>query len=139
MYTSILLRVRVPDAYLSSYLTSSAVSVTPSNEIEGAEGGIVPTQVIFCLKEKTQNRINSHRWFFNAFGPILQPNICVLLNVGTTPGLSSIYHLWKVFDINSDVGGACGEIVVIKGKYGAKLLNPLSQSPFDPCTSPPPF
>jgi chitin synthase len=94
-------------------------------------------QVIFCLKEKTQNRINSHRWFFNAFGPILQPNICVLLNVGTTPGLGSIYHLWKAFDINSDVGGACGEIVVLKGKYGAKLLNPLSQLPFYLCTSPP--
>ena len=131
--------MRVLDAYLSSCLTSSAVSITPLNEIEGAERGIVPVQVIFCLKEKSQNRINSHRWFFNAFGPILQPNICILLNVGTTPGLSSIYHLWKVFDINSDVGGACGEIVVPKGKYGEKLLNPLSQSPFYLCTSPLPF
>ena len=38
-------------------------------------------------------QINSHRWFFNAFGPILQPNICVLLDVGTQPGPTSIYHL----------------------------------------------
>jgi chitin synthase len=82
-------------------------------------------QIIFCLKEKNQKKINSHRWFFNAFGPILQPNVCVLLDVGTRPGPSSIYHLWKAFDINSNVGGACGEIVAFKGKYGETLLNPL--------------
>jgi chitin synthase len=35
-----------------SHLTPSVVSVTPSNKIEGAEKGIVPVQVIFCLKEK---------------------------------------------------------------------------------------
>ncbi|KAF9234706.1 glycosyltransferase family 2 protein [Melanogaster broomeanus] len=90
-----------------------------------AEKGVVPVQVIFCLKEKNQKKINSHRWFFNAFGPILQPNVCVLLDVGTMPGPTSIYHLWKAFDINSNVGGACGEIVALKGKYGQYLLNPL--------------
>ena len=94
-------------------------------KIEGAERGIVPVQIIFCLKEKNQKKINSHRWFFNAFGPILQPNVCVLLDVGTMPGPTSIYHLWKAFDINSNVGGACGEIVALKGKYGTNLINPL--------------
>lgn len=48
-----------------------------------------------------------------AFGPILQPNVCVLLDVGTMPRSKSIYHLWKAFDINSNVGGACGEVRVI--------------------------
>ena len=94
-------------------------------KIEGHARGIVPVQVIFCLKEKNQKKINSHRWFFNAFGPILQPNVCVLLDVGTMPGPTSIYHLWKAFDINSNVGGACGEIVALKGKYGENLINPL--------------
>ena len=89
----------------------------------------MPVQVIFCLKEKNQKKINSHRWFFNAFGPILQPNVCILLDVGTMPGPGSIYHLWKAFDINSNVGGACGEIVALKGKYGEKLINPLGSSP----------
>ncbi|KAI0298178.1 glycosyltransferase family 2 protein [Multifurca ochricompacta] len=98
-------------AHIYEYTTQ--ISVTPSNKIEGAE------------KEKNQKKINSHRWFFNAFGPILQPNVCVLLDVGTMPGPSSIYHLWKAFDINSNVGGACGEIVALKGKYWEKLLNPL--------------
>ncbi|KAG6329461.1 hypothetical protein ID866_9628 [Astraeus odoratus] len=110
-------------AHIYEYTTQ--ISVSPSMKIEGAEKGVVPVQVIFCLKEKNQKKINSHRWFFNAFGPILQPNVCVLLDVGTMPGPTSIYHLWKAFDINSNVGGACGEIVALKGKYGQYLINPL--------------
>ena len=111
--------------YVISSLVPVSVSVSPSLKIEGAEKNIIPVQLIFCLKEKNQKKINSHRWFFNAFGPILRPNVCVLLDVGTVPDSSSIYHLWKAFDIDPDVGGACGEIVVYKGKYGQYLLNPL--------------
>ncbi|QRV92034.1 chitin synthase [Ceratobasidium sp. AG-Ba] len=95
-------------AHIYEYTTQ--ISVTPSMRIEGAERGIVPCQIIFCLKEKNQKKINSHRRFFNAFGRVLEPNVCVLLDVGTRPGPTSIYHLWKAFDINSNVGGACGEI-----------------------------
>ncbi|KAH7913366.1 glycosyltransferase family 2 protein [Hygrophoropsis aurantiaca] len=110
-------------AHIYEYTTQ--ISVSPSMKIEGAEKGVVPVQIIFCLKEKNQKKINSHRWFFNAFGPILLPNVCVLLDVGTMPGPRSIYHLWKAFDLNSNVGGACGEIVALKGKYGQYLINPL--------------
>lgn len=110
-------------AHIYEYTTQ--ISISPSLRIQGAERGTVPVQVIFCLKEKNQKKINSHRWFFNAFGPILEPNVCVLLDVGTQPGPTSIYHLWKAFDINSNVGGACGEIVALKGKYWKNLLNPL--------------
>ncbi|KAF5374183.1 hypothetical protein D9615_008867 [Tricholomella constricta] len=110
-------------AHIYEYTTQ--ISVTPSLKIEGPEKGVVPVQIIFCLKEKNQKKINSHRWFFNAFGPLLQPNVCVLLDVGTMPGPTSIYHLWKAFDINSNVGGACGEIVALKGKWGRYLINPL--------------
>lgn len=87
--------------------------------------GIVPTQVIFLLKERNQKKINSHRWFFSAFGSLLVPNICVLIvcsplnrslltpyteprlsqDVGTRPGPKSLYYLWKAFDRNSNVGG----------------------------------
>ena len=41
--------------------------------------------------------------------------------------VASIYHLWKPFDINSNVGGACGEIVVLKGEYGRYLINRLRE------------
>ncbi|KAH9979506.1 chitin synthase-domain-containing protein [Lactifluus volemus] len=60
---------------------------------------IVPVQIMFFLTEKNQKKINSHYWFFNAFGPILEPNVCVLLDVGTQPGPTSIYR-----HLNSNVG-----------------------------------
>ncbi|POW08626.1 hypothetical protein PSTT_07328 [Puccinia striiformis] len=110
-------------AHIYEYTTQ--ISIDPDLKFKGSEKGLVPVQILFCLKEKNQKKINSHRWFFNAFGPILQPNVCVLLDVGTQPGVSSIYRLWKSFDINSNVGGACGEIVALKGKFLSNLLNPL--------------
>lgn len=49
----------------------------------------------------------------------------MLIDAGTKPGDKSLYHLWKAFDLNSNVGGACGEIVTMKGKFWTGLLNPL--------------
>ncbi|KIW68825.1 chitin synthase 2 [Phialophora macrospora] len=83
-----------------------------------------PVQLLFCLKEKNQKKINSHRWFFQAFGRVLDPNICVLIDAGTKPGKDSIYQLWKAFDLEPMCGGACGEIKVMLDK-GKKLYNPL--------------
>ncbi|KIW89623.1 chitin synthase 2 [Cladophialophora bantiana CBS 173.52] len=83
-----------------------------------------PVQLLFCLKEKNQKKINSHRWFFQAFGRVLEPNICVLIDAGTKPGKDSIYQLWKAFDLEPSCGGACGEIKVMLD-HGKKLYNPL--------------
>jgi len=91
----------------------------------GPDKGYTPVQVIFCLKEKNQKKINSHRWFFNAFGRILNPEVCVLIDVGTKPTHDSIYHLWKCFDSDPNIGGACGEIYAQLGKSYENLLNPL--------------
>ncbi|OZJ02826.1 Chitin synthase 1 [Bifiguratus adelaidae] len=110
-------------AHIYEYTTQ--LSVDPDLKFKGADKDIVPCQILFCLKEKNAKKINSHRWFFQAFGPIIQPNVCVLLDVGTRPGHTSIYHLWKAFDINSNVAGACGEIRAMSGPGGINLLNPL--------------
>jgi len=112
-------------AHLFEYTTSFALD--PDLHFRYPDKGIMPTQVIFCMKEKNQKKINSHRWFFNAFGRMLQPNVCILLDVGTRPGNKSLYHLWKTFDLNSNVGGACGEIAAYKGKYWTSLFNPLGK------------
>lgn len=88
-----------------------------------------PVQIIFCLKEQNKKKLNSHRWFFNAFGPLIRPNVCVLLDVGTKPTGTSIYELWKCFDKHSNVGGACGEICVDTGKACWQILkSPLAAS-----------
>ncbi|KEZ39795.1 Chitin synthase 2 [Scedosporium apiospermum] len=113
-------------AHVYEYTTQ--VSLDSDLKFKGAEKGIVPCQMIFCLKEKNQRKLNSHRWFFNAFGKALNPNVCILLDVGTRPGTNSLYHLWKAFDTDSNVAGACGEIKAMKGRFGGNLLNPLVAS-----------
>ncbi|KIW05905.1 uncharacterized protein PV09_03099 [Verruconis gallopava] len=113
-------------AHVYEYTTQ--VSLDSDLKFKGAEKGIVPCQMIFCLKEKNQKKLNSHRWFFNAFGRALNPNICILLDVGTKPGATSLYHLWKAFDNDSSVAGAAGEIKAGKGKAWLGLLNPLVAS-----------
>lgn len=84
-----------------------------------------PMQLIFCLKEHNKGKINSHRWYFQAFSKALQPKLCVLIDAGTVPGDDSIYHLWNTFDQESNVGGACGEIRASLGRGWSKLYNPL--------------
>ncbi|KAL0577036.1 hypothetical protein V5O48_004970, partial [Marasmius crinis-equi] len=110
-------------AHVFEYTTSFGLD--PNLHFKYPDKGIVPTQIIFCLKEKNQKKINSHRWAFNAFARQLQPNVCILLDVGTRPSQKSLYKLWKVFDTHSNVAGACGEISTYKGKNWSLLLNPL--------------
>ena len=117
---------RAVQAHVYEYTTQ--VSLDHDLKFKGAEKGIVPCQMIFCLKEKNRGKLNSHRWFFNAFARALNPNVCILLDVGTKPGSNSLYHLWKAFDTDSNVAGACGEIKAMKGKLGSNLLNPLVAS-----------
>ncbi len=113
-------------AHVYEYTTQ--VSLNSDLKFKGAEAGMVPCQMIFCLKEKNQKKLNSHRWFFNAFGRALNPNVCILLDVGTKPEPTALYHLWKAFDNDSSVAGAAGEIIAGKGKGWLGLLNPLVAS-----------
>lgn len=105
---------------------TSNVIVTETGEVST---GSCPVQILFCLKEQNKKKLNSHRWFFNAFGPLIKPNVCVLLDVGTKPTGTSIYELWKCFDKHKNVGGACGEICVDSGRGCSLVLkSPLVAS-----------
>jgi chitin synthase len=64
-------------AHLFEYTTSFALD--PNLHFRYPDKGIVPTQIIFCMKEKNQKKINSHRWFFNAFAPMLQVSTLIKL------------------------------------------------------------
>ncbi|SJM85692.1 related to Chitin synthase 1 [Zygosaccharomyces bailii] len=87
----------------------------------------VPVQLLFALKEQNQQKINSHRWAFEGFAELLQPNVVTLLDAGTMTSKKAIYHLWREFR-NPQVGGACGEIKADLGKGCRKLFNPLVAS-----------
>lgn len=112
--------------HLFEYTTQ--VCIDENLKFVGSEKGIVPVQIVFCMKEKNAKKINSHRWLFNGLCPILQPHVCALIDVGTRPHESAIYNLWKAFDLDSNVAGAAGEILSMKGKYWRKLMNPLVAS-----------
>ena len=56
---------------LLSLRYTSHVVVTDRGEVSQ---GACPVQIIFCLKEQNKKKLNSHRWFFNAFGPLIKPN-----------------------------------------------------------------
>lgn len=114
------------NAHLFEYTTQ--ISIDENLKFKGDEKSLNPVQVLFCLKEKNQKKINSHRWLFNAFCPILDPNVVVLLDVGTKPDNHAIYNLWKAFDRDSNVAGAAGEITAMKGKGWINLTNPLVAS-----------
>ncbi len=110
-------------AHIYEYTTQIGIRI--KNDIVQLVPKQQPVQMLFCLKEKNQKKINSHRWFFQAFGRVLDPNICVLIDAGTRPGGNSIYHLWKAFDLEPMCAGACGEIKAMLGPGGKNLVNPL--------------
>jgi chitin synthase len=114
-------------AHIFEYTTQ--LSVTPQQQLirplDDGPTTLPPVQFIFCLKAKNSKKINSHRWLFNAFGRILNPEICILLDAGTKPGTKSLLALWEAFYNDKDLGGACGEIHAMLGRGGKKLLNPL--------------
>ena len=114
-------------AHIFEYTTQ--LSVTSNQQLirplDDGPTTLPPVQLIFCLKQKNSKKINSHRWLFNAFGRILNPEICILLDAGTKPGPKSLLALWEAFYNDKDLGGACGEIHAMLGRGWKKLFNPL--------------
>lgn len=117
-------QVNGQDVTAHIYEYTSQMTMDIKKGVVQVKKGSTPIQMLFCLKEKNQKKINSHRWFFQAFGEVLDPNICVLLDAGTKPGRTSIYNLWKAFDLEPMCAGACGEIKALL-EHGKKLVNPL--------------
>ena len=104
-------------AHIFEYTTQLSVTanqqlIRPSDE---GTNTLPPVQMMFCLKQKNTKKINSHRWLFNAFGRLLNPEVCILLDAGTKPGPKSLLSLWEGFYNDKDLGGACGEIHAMLG------------------------
>ncbi|KAI9334396.1 chitin synthase-domain-containing protein [Obelidium mucronatum] len=97
-------------------------SFTDSND---KRNKVVPMQTVFLLKEKNAKKINSHRWFFNGLCKVLDPEVCVLLDVGTKPAKKSFYHFYRAFERNANVAGTSGEINPELGPCWKNLVNPL--------------
>lgn len=114
-------------AHIFEYTTQ--LSVTPNQQLirplDDGPSTLPPVQMMFCLKQKNSKKINSHRWLFTAFGRILNPEVCILLDAGTKPGHKALLALWEAFYNDKDLGGACGEIHALLGRGWRNLINPL--------------
>ncbi|CAG8614665.1 7652_t:CDS:2, partial [Gigaspora rosea] len=108
-------------AHIYEYTTPISIKCSRDSVDKKA---IIPTQILFCLQENSKEKIDSHRWFFDAFCPILNPRICILIKVGIKPDDQSIYNLWKTFK-NDQVAGSCGKLNATKNRSWIYLLNPL--------------
>jgi Chitin synthase len=64
------------------------VIVTDTGEVSTSA---CPVQILFCLKEQNKKKLNSHRWFFNAFGPLLKPNGMYALYAHACDGVDRIF------------------------------------------------
>ncbi|KAK4503794.1 hypothetical protein PRZ48_004709 [Zasmidium cellare] len=114
-------------AHIFEYTTQLSVTANQQliRPLDDGPSTLPPVQMMFCLKQKNSKKINSHRWLFTAFGRILNPEVCILLDAGTKPGHKALLALWEAFYNDKDLGGACGEIHALLGKGWKNLLNPL--------------
>ncbi|KAJ5604343.1 hypothetical protein N7510_009497 [Penicillium lagena] len=114
-------------AHIFEYTTQ--LSVTPNQQLIRPQGddatNLPPVQMIFCLKQKNSKKINSHRWLFNGFSRILNPEVVVLIDAGTKPGKKSLLALWESFYNDKNLGGSCGEIHAMLGPGWKNVMNPL--------------
>ena len=87
---------------------------SPAMKIEDAEKGVVPVQRLFYLEEKDQKKIKC-----------LCSNSAAKCARPARHGYNAQSHLNLLslaFDINLNLGGACGKIVTLKRKHP---INPL--------------
>lgn len=128
VYQEGLAKSRVDDkkvqAHMYEYTTRVGISSVSDDVVKLTTEKIVPVQMLFCLKETNAKKINSHRWCFQAIGQVLDPKIVILLDCGTQPAGKSLYKLWKEFDRDHRVAGACGEITASLKKR-QMITNPI--------------
>jgi len=109
---------------MPKYTTQMRLEIK-GGRVKTVSTGAVPCQIIFCLKEKNQKKVNSHRWALQAFGRIVDPKLCVFLDISTEPGPTSIYHLWKAFNQHPTCGGVSAFTRVLQGQSQNVITDPV--------------
>lgn len=78
--------------------------------------------MIFAVKHFNNQKIDSHLYFFRGFCQELNPDYCLLLDIGTQAKPESISKLVEVMDCKGEVGGVCGDLEVDLTGQGLNVL-----------------
>lgn len=76
----------------------------------GGDARTEPLQTLFLAKRDNARKLDSHMWAFHAVLAELQPEYCVLLDMGTHPAKGGIAALVREMVRDPLVAGTCGEI-----------------------------
>lgn len=50
---------------------------------------------MFCIKQRNDGKINSHKWFFQAICKYVKPQFTLMLDIGTRPDAYAIQKLYN--------------------------------------------
>ena len=67
---------------------------------------------MFCIKQRNDGKINSHKWFFQGICKYLRPEHCLMLDIGTRADDYALLKLYNHMKADANCGGCCGEIEV---------------------------
>ena len=64
--------------------------------------------IFHVFKFTNGSKLSSHMWFFEGFCKELNPDYCVLMDVGADPAKDAIFKLIMAMEADKKVGGVCG-------------------------------
>jgi chitin synthase len=65
---------------------------------------------VFAAKHMNKGKIDSHFYFFRGFCEMMNPEYCLMLDIGTEPLHDSVTKLVSVLDAMPHIGGVCGDM-----------------------------
>ncbi|MEM1392998.1 MAG: glycosyltransferase family 2 protein [Cyanobacteria bacterium P01_H01_bin.150] len=86
--------------------------------------------VIFCIKEENTGKLDSHWWFYNRLCPVIQPDYCIQMDVGTVPEDKTIQRLCQTLDYDKQCGAAAAAILTTPPKHLWKIVDSWQYATF---------
>jgi chitin synthase len=107
-------RIAAIAAELTDTLNLPQFKLLRQQDIQPLKGGSYPTKrvgdcvfrVLFCLKAQNAGKLDSHWWFFNRLCPVIRPEYCIQMDVGTVPANQTVRHLWETLEQDSTCAAA---------------------------------
>jgi chitin synthase len=87
-------------------------------------------RAIFCIKEENAGKLDSHWWFYNRLCPMLQPDYCIQMDVGTVPGDKTVQRLCQTLDFDDRCGAATAGILTAPPKHLLKTIDSWQYATF---------